>query len=190
MDPIEMVEDAVNELKADRELGRALRQAMTPHKAIIAAYGIDEIRAVQVLLTAHQRLTHPLLAERLVAFGRLANFCGVSMSDLQALGATGDPVTAALARGLATSQEDLKSRLSPAGLAEYEAAKGRMTQEVDAFAADPEHPFFYEVADKVIAYLSAGAELKDAYERAIWESPAVRAKEIARLKALATAGND
>lgn len=63
------------------------------------------------------------------------------------------------------------------GKAEERAA---ITKEVNAFAADPAHPFFDEVSDDIVAFLKTGASLAEAYEKAVWANPVTRQKEIAR----------
>lgn len=56
----------------------------------------------------------------------------------------------------------------------------RIEKEVEAFAADPAHPFFDELSDDIAAILKTGASLAEAYEKAVWANPVTRAKEILR----------
>jgi len=56
--------------------------------------------------------------------------------------------------------------------------------EVNAFASDPAHPFFDEVADDIVAFVRAGDSLSKAYEKAVWANPVTREKEIARQQAM------
>ena len=50
--------------------------------------------------------------------------------------------------------------------AEYDAAKARIDQEVNAFASDPAHPYFDEVADEVVRLTHTGMSLQEAYDQA------------------------
>jgi hypothetical protein len=64
-----------------------------------------------------------------------------------------------------------------------EALKASTAAEVDAFAKDPAHPYFDEVADHITLLLrDPKISLKDAYEQAVWANPVTRAKEQARLQ--------
>lgn len=67
---------------------------------------------------------------------------------------------------------------------DFMATRASEAEEVGAFAADPNHPFFDEVSADVLTYLAADVALTlpAAYERAVWSNPTVREKEIARLK--------
>lgn len=68
---------------------------------------------------------------------------------------------------------------------DFMATRASAAEEVDAFAADPNHPFFDEVSADVLAYLAADATLTldVAYESAVWSNPSTRAREIGRLRA-------
>ena len=58
--------------------------------------------------------------------------------------------------------------------------RARIEIEVNAFAADPEHPYFDELSDEIVAILKTGASLAEAYEKAVWANPVTREKEILR----------
>ena len=61
--------------------------------------------------------------------------------------------------------------------------RANLETEVSKFASDPAHPYFYEVADDIIALWRGGAAktLQEAYEKAVMANPATRAKELQRL---------
>jgi hypothetical protein len=65
-------------------------------------------------------------------------------------------------------------------------------RELDAFIADPAHPYFKDVADEMVAFLHANPKmsLKDAYDRAVHANPVTRQKEQDRLFAERQAAAD
>jgi hypothetical protein len=66
-----------------------------------------------------------------------------------------------------------------------EQVHSQVRGDVDAFAADPANLYFNELTGDMERLIRSGAaaDLPTAYEMAIWQNPAVRAKEIARLSA-------
>lgn len=84
---------------------------------------------------------------------------------------------------------DLQSRLNGREQQEAEQVRSKLQAEIDAFASDPAHQYFDEVANDIAGLLRSGAakDLKDAYDKAIWANPITRAKEQARLTAEAEA---
>lgn len=49
-------------------------------------------------------------------------------------------------------------------------------QKIEAFRADPKHPYFTDVAPRIEQLLKAGAakDLQDAYDQAVWADPTIR----------------
>jgi hypothetical protein len=60
-----------------------------------------------------------------------------------------------------------------------------VVKEIDAFAADPAHPYFDELANDITKLFEAGLakDLPEAYEKAVYANPTTRQKEIDRLTA-------
>ena len=70
-----------------------------------------------------------------------------------------------------------------------EQVRDQVRGRVDKFADDPANLYFNELTSDMEHLIRSGAaaDLPDAYEKAIWLNPVVRAKEIARLSAAQSA---
>ena len=173
----EQMMSGLAQYKDDASYGKTLRAVLDPYKPIIAAQGIDEPRAVQFLLNAHYKLSTAPEAEKSAYFAELAKQYHVDLGKMPQQ-QEASPELRSLQDQLAALQSTVKAR-DTAALTE---AQSRVKAEVNRFASDPAHPYFDEVADDIVAMLRTGAELPDAYEKAVWANPVTRAKEIARIQ--------
>lgn len=165
--------------RGDANLGRTMRDVMTPYRAHFQAAGIEEPVAVARLLDAHYRLATGDPATKQAMFAQLAQSYGVEIGAQPAGEQTPtDPAIQALRAEL----NGIKTHLTAAQQRTMQEAKERVTRDVDAFASSPDHPYFDEVSSEIVAFLQAGHELQDAYEKAVWANPVTRAKEVARLQ--------
>lgn len=89
-----------------------------------------------------------------------------------------DPVVQQLTQKLSGLEQTVLAQQQHA----YNTARAEVSKTVNDFAADKAHPYFDEVADELAIFISQGLSLQDAYDRAVWANPAVRAKEIARVQ--------
>jgi hypothetical protein len=66
-----------------------------------------------------------------------------------------------------------------------EQVHAQVAGDVEKFASNPANAYFNELTDDMEQLIRSGqaATLPEAYEKAIWLNPAVRAKEVARLTA-------
>ena len=161
--------------RGDALLGRTLRDTITPYNAILQSQGVNEQQAVQYLLNAHYRLTQGSPEDRHEAYRQLGKNLGmVQDQPSEAV----DPTIQALRSEL----DGIKHHLSSGQQASLQAARSHIERDVGAFASDPAHPYFDEVADDTIMMLNSGLELKDAYDKAVWANPITRQKEISRLQ--------
>lgn len=88
-----------------------------------------------------------------------------------------DPVVQQLTQKLSGLEQTVLAQQQHA----YNTARAEVGKQVNDFAADKAHPYFDEVADEIAIFISQGLSLQDAYDRAVWANPAVRAKEQGRL---------
>lgn len=171
--------DGLEKDRGDANLGRTMRDVMTPYREMLQAQGVDEPRAVQYLLNAHYKLSNAPAAEKSAYFATLAqqygiDLAGVKPGEQQQV----DPVIQQLRDEL----NGIKTHLSAGQQAALTQAKQRVSHDVETFASQPEHQYFDEVSDEIVAFLHQGLELKDAYEKAVWANPVTRAKEVARIQ--------
>jgi hypothetical protein len=170
--------------KSDAAFGKSLKGALDPFLPTLQKYGIDPARQISGLMSAHQTLALGSPDEKIALFQKLASDYGIDLGAVSAEAPFVDPAVQALRSELST----IKSQLSQAETAKAAAEAAEMQRSVTAFAADPAHPHFGEVASDMAVLLQKGvcADLKEAYEKAVWANPVTRAKEISRQQAEAS----
>lgn len=168
--------------KADASIGKALKDIVQPYMQVFQAQGIDPLQQVSGLMRAHVALSTGTPEQKQQFFQHLAKEYGV---ELGMEAPYIDPQVASLQKQLA----ELQSRLNGREQQEANEVRRKLQAEIDAFASDPAHQYFDEVANDIAGLLRSGAakDLKDAYDKAIWANPITRAKEQARLTAEAEA---
>lgn len=169
--------DGLEKDRGDANLGRTMRDVMTPYREMLQKQGVDEPRAVQYLLSAHYKLSNGSEADKSAYFSTLASQYGINLTGVQQA-APIDPTIKALQDEL----NGIKTHLNNGQQAALTEAKQRVSRDVETFASQPEHQYFDEVSDEIVAFLHQGLELKDAYEKAVWANPVTRAKEVARIQ--------
>lgn len=180
--------EGLEQYKGDSGFGKTMREAITPYKAMLAAQGVDEVKATSYLLNAHYKLSTLQGNQKLAYFAQVANAYGIQLPGSQQQQQV-DPAVREAQERLAKLEGKLTEREQRA----YEEAKNRTASEVSTFAdakddkGNKVHPYFEEVADDIIVFLNAGLSLEESYDRAVYANPATRAKEQARLKTEAEA---
>ncbi len=169
--------DGLEQYKGDAGLGKQMKEVFTPYKAFLNAQGIDEPKAAQYLMNAHYKLSSAQPAEKQAYFAQLARSYGIDIGGTQEQSDI-DPNVKALQDKVYA----LESNLTQREQAQINETRSKVTKDVEAFASDPKHIYFDEVADDIVAHLNAGASLQDAYEKAVWANPVTRTKELARVQ--------
>lgn len=181
--------DGLEQYKGDSGFGKSMREAMTPYKAMLAAQGVDEVKATSYLLNAHYKLTTLQGDQKIAYLAQIAKTYGIQLPGFQPNQQPVDPAVRAAEDRLAKLEGKLNEREQRA----YDEAKTRTATQVSTFVEEkddkgnPKHPYFEEVGDDIIVFLNAGLSLEESYDRAVYANPATRAKEQARLKTEAEA---
>ncbi len=163
-----------DKFKPYEELDRVLE----PVKARLQAEGVSPANAVQRLLNAQAVLDRDPLA----GIQWLARSYGVNLGQLtqqqggqeQTQQQPVDPrVESALSR-----VERLEREAQERADRDAAAFEQSLKSDVEKFRASPEHPYFEDVKTDMAALLQAGvvADLKEAYEKAVWANPTARSK--------------
>lgn len=179
--------DGLEGYKADSGFGKSMRETITPYKAMLAAQGVDEVKAVSVLMNAHYKLSTLPVEDRKAYFSSLARNYGID------LGLEQQPPADPRFRSLEDQVSKLTNTLTETQTRAYEETRAKVTNDVTSFAdakddkGNKVHPYFDEVADDIIVFLNAGKDLQEAYERAVRANPVTYAKESARLQTEAQA---
>lgn len=175
----QQMHEGISQYKGDADFGKSLRDVFTPYNALLQAAGINEAQAVQHLLSAHAKLSTAPAIERAAYFADLAQQYGVDLGAVtQQAAYPVDPHIKSLQEQLNVLQGNISAR----DHATHQESVKTAEKEVETFAADKAHPYFDEVLDDISINIRAGANLTDAYDKAIWANPMTRAKEISRLQ--------
>lgn len=176
----------ISQYKERAEIGTRYEQVVDPYRAALAAEKIDPVGLFSSFAANHYLLSRGTpeqkieLAANLISgygidFGQLATFIGTQDYSPP------DPEIVALRKEIA----DLRGGFDGQRTAALEGQRTAISAEVDAFAKDPQHSYFEDVADDMTRLINAGSatSLKDAYDKAVWANPATRQKELDRLEA-------
>lgn len=167
--------------KGDAGYGRQLREAFKPYADLLKQQGVDEVKAVQYLLSAHQRLSNAQTPaeQRMQYLHDLAKSYGIQLSAAPAQ--AGEDTPPALKAALDRLQR-VEGVLTEQQQREQEQRVAATKSEVDAFASDQAHPYFDECSEDIAKLIRAGYSLKDAYDKAVWANPVTRQKELGRMQ--------
>lgn len=167
--------EGIDRHNQDTRLGMAMRDAITPYKAEIARFNMDEATAVKSLLNAQYKLTNGSPEQRMAAYRELGKNLGFAQEEESEVQI--DPEVKKLREEL----YGIKQTLTESQQNATRQQQAKVAQDIEAFASNG-HPYFDEVADDIAAMIKVGHDLETAYEKAVWANPVTRQKEIARLQ--------
>lgn len=172
---------------------QAVYGILQPHEALLKSQGIgNHVEFVNSLVNAHYVLSgqpdtarYPYMAQILQTYGLDPAKVAEAFT---ALGAQPKPQVSAADVELRQRLTKLETERKNEATERFSALKAESDREVVAFASDPAHPFFDEVASEVSLLLAdPRITLATAYEMAVYANPVTRAKELARLNVAAEA---
>ena len=157
--------------RGDANLGRTMRDIMTPHEMLFKNRGIEGPQAVQFLLNAHNTLSTGTIEQKQAAIQQLVQSYGIGAP---AEGA--NPQITSLTQRLSEMEQNYNSSQQRS----LQETQTRIETEVSAFA--DEHPLFDDLQDDIAKLITAGYELEDAYEKARWANPTTRQSALDELE--------
>lgn len=155
--------------RTDANMGRTMRDIMTPHAMTLKQQGIDEPTAVKYMLTMHEKLSSGTVEQRTQALQQMA-------AAYKLDGSATSPTDAQLAQRL----QAIESNLARSQQEALQATRMSIEKTVDTFAK--EHPHFDDLSEDIAKFISAGYELEESYEKALWANPLTRQKELDRIE--------
>lgn len=163
--------DGLEKDRGDANLGRVMRDVMSPYSPMLKSQGIDESVMVRNLMNAHYQLSTADTDQKISLIKQIAQSYGVPLDGEQqqidpALKAVMDKVTG------------LEQHLTASHQRTLQEARTRVESEVSAFAET--HEFFDDVSEQIVPLINSGYSLEEAYQNAIWLNPVTRQKEIDR----------
>ena len=168
------MKDGLEKDRGDANLGRVMRDVMSPYSSMLKQQGIDEPVMVRNLMNAHYKLSTADPETKTALMQQLAQSYGVNLNGEAP--AQIDPALKAMQDRL----QGLEQHITASHEQALQEGRTRVESDVGAFASDPKHEFFEEVAEQIVPLINAGYNLEDAYQNAIWLNPVTRQKEIDR----------
>jgi len=173
----------LEQYKDNSRIGTEMREVFKPYENYLQSKGVTAKQAAGYLIATQYRLETADYPTRVSMIKDLAKSFGVDFDKMPAQGAENAEIPANPALDpLLSDMKEIKSQLNTWREAQQSQVRAKHTQDVNAFASDPAHPYFDEVADDIIIFIKSGMELKDAYDRAVYANPVTREKEFARIR--------
>ena len=178
----------ITQYKTAADIGMSYSKVVEPYAPILAAENIDPVQMFQSFAANHYLLTRGTPQQKIelaanmlsgyqIPLADLLNYIADTDVDLNPV----DPRVQSLEKELA----EVKNLVSTANKRQTDAATDAISREIDAFAADPAHPYFDELAGDIQKLFGSGlaSSLQEAYDKAVFANPETRQKEIDRLTA-------
>lgn len=164
--------------KADANFGRAMGEALKPYAAAIQQHNVNPVQLFSNLLNAHNTLAFAAPEQKAAFLRQIATEYGIALPAADGLDPPSTPYADAQVTALQTEVNNLKSQLAGFTQQAQTAERNRITAEIEAFAKDPANKHFDDVAGEIALLVKADPKLtlKDAYEKALYLNPVVRAK--------------
>lgn len=162
--------------------GKNLHKVLQPHMADLERYGINPFQHIAGLMNAHKTLALGSEDQKLTMLRNVARDYGIDLGKLNPVPADQQPYVDPEVKALRDELNSVKTSLTSNAEAQRRAAEAAQLRTIEAFAKDPAHPHFAAVEERVLQLLHsrACADLKTAYETAVWENPVTRKAEMDR----------
>lgn len=171
----------IEQYKADATFGKPVYEVMRPYLPILEQHGINPAQQVGDLMRANYVLAFGTPEQKTQMLVTIARDYQIPLDGLPSDAVQDDPAVIALREQV----NELKSTLTTQQQEQMKARAVEIDRIVQAFAADPKNLYFKELEGDIERLIRAkeASTLEEAYEKAIWLNPAVRAKELARQQA-------
>ena len=169
----------------DAAFGKKINEVVSPYLPMIRSEGGDAVGAVQSLLQTAYVLRTADANQKAGLFRQLAQQFGVDLNAVSAGAPQVDPHVQALERELA----QVKGFLQHGQQQQHQQVQEQAQSVIDAFAADPKHEFYQQVAPMMGTLLMNGQakDMQEAYDAACYAIPDVRSTILSRQTAEAEA---
>jgi len=173
--------NGLEQYKSRAEIGDRYEGVIAEFKPILEAEQIDPVELFGNFAANHYLLSRGTPEQKLTIATNLMAHYGIDIEQVQQRLSSQPAVNPEL-EALRAEVHALKQGVTTIASREQEAVRQQFTQQVEAFAADPAHPYFSEVSEDIAKLLKAGAasSLEEAYDKAVYANPVTRQKEIER----------
>lgn len=176
----EEMHKGLEQYRQKAQVGDNFERTIQPYMQNLAAAGVDPVAAAGHLFASEHALRHGTPQQRLQMIHKIASDYGIDLNQAQEYSANQpyvDPQVSQLQSELQRMQGWIEQQNQAREWQEREA----LNSAIEAFKSDPAHTYFESVRNDMAGLLQAGlaTDLKDAYEKAIYANPTVRAQVLA-----------
>ena len=180
----EEMHKGLEQFRTKAQFGHAMEQAIAPFMATIQAIGATPETAVKTLMVADHNLRYGTPQQKTEMLLKIAKDYGVDLNQVQQYQAEQpyvDPQVTQLQQQLQQMQSWVVQQNQQREWQERQA----LNSDIGKFASDPANEYFEHVRNDMAGLLQAGlaTDLKDAYEKAIYANPTIRAQVLAKQQA-------
>ncbi len=156
-------------------------EVLQPYMPRINSLGMHPAEAVRALMNADWALSQGTPEQKAAMLGQICQNYGIDPRTIVPAGEA--PFRTEGETALAKKYDGLAANVNQFIQSQMNEKRAGIDKEVAAFAADPMHPHFDEVADHIARLITAdrNISLADAYEQAVWANPTTRAKALETL---------
>jgi hypothetical protein len=168
------------------QFGDSINRAIAPYMRTIQAAGVTPDVAIQALFNADSMLRTGSQDQKIQMLHKLASDYGINIQQVaQTQAQPFDQNSYALQQKL----NQLEGWVAQQSQAHQERENATLNSEIERFSNDPANAHFAAVREDMAGLLQAGlaSDLRDAYEKAIYANPVVRAQVLAEQQAKAEA---
>jgi len=161
----------IQNYKQAADMGRTFEEAAKPFQRQFEELGVTPVQAFQHLLAADQKLRYSPPQEKAQYFSELARTYGIDLQQVQPL----PPIPPEM---LEMQRELAQLRQQQERVAQQQ--NQALGSEIEQFAETHEHFARVRPAMSVLLQNGQATALQDAYEKAIWADPEIRATLLAQ----------
>lgn len=167
----EEIHKGFTRLDEERNLGKQVKDVVTPYMPMLTSEGAHPVQAIQSLLNTAYILRTATPDKKAQLFAQLAQEYGVDMNQIPQAEYK-DPHLQAIEQRQAYLEQELQRERAFKAQQENHAIES----EINAFASDPKHVHFETVKAHMAALLQNGLarDLQDAYDQAVYARPDIR----------------
>lgn len=163
------------------QYGHEFEQALQPYMQTIQQFGVHPAVAAKQLFAADHALRYGSPVEKQQMLMKIAQDYRVDLNFDPSQLPQVDPNVSRLEQQV----QQLQSWIQQQNQAVEEREAQTLNSEISRFASDPANTYFEQVRNEMAGLLQAGiaSDLKDAYEKAIYANPTIRAQVLAKQQA-------
>lgn len=171
----EEMHKGLEQFRQKAQFADQMAQAIQPYFQQIQSMGMHPAQAVQKLLSADHILRNGTQEQKQAAALHLLQGYGIQ------IGEGNQPYVDQNLSSVQTDLQRMHNWILQKEQQEKEREQATLNSEIDRFRQDPANKYFDSVVNEMIGLLQAGVspDLKDAYERAIYANPTIRAQILA-----------